>query len=590
MNVTETTKNAYRNDSGLKEVRLYFPDLDLTISTGQIDSESMELVESLSEDESIEFVGCIASQFKITVHNISENIKGEEIEAYITCEDTEEIPIFHGVVDSVSISGDKSHKSLTCYDELDTKGNIDVAEWYKGLTFPISLKDLRDSLFSYLGMTQVLVALPNDSIEVEKQYSPNTMRALDVIKSICQINGVFGIINRENKFDYRTLPKSESATVTEEIQYYKALEYQEYTVNPVDKLTIRQTEQDEGVSYGDGENNYIIQGNMFTLNLEEETLEEIAENIYPNVEGFYYVPFESDNNGFPWIECGKDIVSYTSYDYDNSTESNPVYKTMVFYILKRTLFGLQNLRDSYEAEGDEYQRVFITDLQSRVETIVEQVSSIVGQLEDFSLNYVVFTNENKLIIHDGDEVSVWRVNFAVQKPTQVMVKLEYLLECETTVENGVYNDLNLTVKYYFDDIFIDTRQPKQTLVDGDHILSLYYILNVDNANIQHKFEVRLVADGGEATIDIGQALNTMVGQKLIGQVWDGTLEVRQIVPRTNIISPIPMITNDISDSISCETQIPISDSISQSIRRLIMTKPEQIIVNDIAETMSTEVE
>ena len=588
MNVTETTKNAYRSDSGLKEVRLYFPDLDLTISTGQIDSESMELIESLSEDESIEFVGCIASQFKITVHNISENLKGEAIEAYITCEDTEEISIFHGIVDSVSISGDKSHKSLTCYDELDTKGNIDVAEWYKGLTFPITLKNLRDSLFLHLGITQVLTTLPNDSIEVEKQYSPNTMRALDVIKSICQINGVFGIINRENKFDYRTLPKSVSATVTEEIQYYKALEYQEYTVNPVDKLTIRQTEQDEGVSYGSGENNYIIQGNMFTLNLEIETLEEIAGNIYPNVEGFYYVPFESDNNGFPWIECGKDIVSYTSYDYDNSTESNPVYKTMVFYILKRTLFGLQNLRDSYEAEGDEYQRVFITDLQSRVETIVEQVSSIVGQLEDFALNYVVFTNENKLIIHDGEDVSVWNVNFAVQKPTQVMVKLEYLIECETSVSNGVYNDLNIEVNYYFDDIFIDTRTPKQTLVDGDHILSLYYILNIENANIQHKFEVRLLADGGDVTINIGQALNTMVGQKLVGQVWDGTLEIRQIIPHINMVDPIAMSLVNISDTVLCEAQTPIVFSITQEIEKLSMASPTAISMLGISETISAE--
>ena len=96
--------------------------------------------------------------------------------------ETEEILLFHGIVDDVSISADKSHKELKCYDELKTKGNKDIAEWYKALTFPITIKQFRDSLFTYVGITQEATILPNDDIVIDK-YIRNLVRC-----------GVFGNI------------------------------------------------------------------------------------------------------------------------------------------------------------------------------------------------------------------------------------------------------------------------------------------------------------------------------------------------------------------------------------------------------------
>jgi len=585
MNVSEATKNAYRENSIQKEVRIYFPDLDLTIGTGQIDYESMELVESLSESESIEFVGCISSSFKITVHKVSESLKNERIFVYISSGNTEEIPLFHGIVDDVSISADKSHKTLKCYDELYTIGNIDIADWYKSIEFPTTIGRFRNQLFNYLGFQQEPVSLPNDGVSIEKQYSPNTMKALDAIMSICQINGVFGIVNRENKFEYRLAPKSEAAEVTEAFEFQKTLDYQEYVVNPVDKLTIRQTDQDEGVSYGEGDNNYIIQGNMFTLNLDEETVLEIAENIYPNVEGFYYVPFKSDNNGLPWIEVGKDVVSYQAYDYDNSTEGNPVYKTLVFFVLSRTLSGLQNLRDSYSAEGDEFQRVFITDLQSKVETIVEKISEIVGELEDYSLNYVSVTNAAKVVVSDGDEVSIARTRFLVTKETQVMINIEILLDCETTVDGIEYNDLVLKARYYYDESLIDTRQPIETYTDGKHILKLFYLLYIEDV-LSHSFEIRLVADGGSATVEIGNALIVLSGQGLVQDTWDGRLEIRQAIPIGDVTDASELSVVGIDEAITVDLQTPIPIMAEDEFELMEMTVVNGVNVFGIEEEVS----
>lgn len=401
MKVSDEIKEAYKSNSIHKTVILEFPDLKLTIPHKQIYSESLRLKESLVSKKNIEFVGCIASSFEIQVHGVSESLKNQRIKVSIQADGTDPIPLFNGIVDSAKMQTNKQYKKIVAYDELYTKGSVEVASWYKSLTFPVTLKDLRDSLFKYIGLEQVDTILPNDSIQIDRQYDPKTLKSLNVIKAICQINGAFGIINREELFEYRILgdlidipyPSTmlfPSATlfpgtpepvalsiaqrVAEEVEaenfsFYKTVDYEEYEVKPVDKLTIRQSEDDAGVSYGSGTNNYIIQGNMFTYNLDDNTRRTIARNIYPNVKGFSYHPFKSDNNGLPFLECGLDGVSYAVIDYDNSTSGNVVHTQMPFYILNREMSGIQSLRDKYDADGEEYQTEFITDLQTQIDTL-----------------------------------------------------------------------------------------------------------------------------------------------------------------------------------------------------------------------------
>lgn len=415
MNVSNFVKEQYRNNSIHKNLILRFPELDLEISQKDIHMDSVSLRESILDKESIEFVGCIASIYQVDVENLTADVKGKKIEAEIyTASEDESIPLFHGIVDSAVKQANKITKEIIAYDELYTKGNTEVASWYKSLTFPITLKALRDSLFEYIGLEQVETDLPNDGVEIKKQYNPGSLQALSVIKAVCQINGAFGIINREGKFEYRIpaqnittmpypsttlfpstglFPASPEVTVAaasryadeieaESFSFYKSVSYEEFEVKPVDKLTIRQTENDEGVTYGTGTNNYIIQGNMFTYGLSDSVLLTIAENIYNNVQGFSYVPFSSDNNGLPFLECGLDAVAYLMIDYEatyTAQEEDPnadvVYTQQTFYILNRELTGIQALRDSYSADGEEYQTEFITDLQTQIDTLKKAASA-----------------------------------------------------------------------------------------------------------------------------------------------------------------------------------------------------------------------
>lgn len=582
MTVSSAVKQAYLGGDH-KNLSLYFPDLDLTIGHEDIVSESMSLHESIFETESIEFVGCNASQFKIQVRNLHEDIKGQYIVVSITTDGTTSspIPLFIGIVDGVDMSAKRNYKTITAYDELYSKGQIDVAGWYKSLTFPISIEDFRDGLFAHIGLNQVVTELPNDSIMIEKQYSPNELQAITVIKSLCQINGVFGIINRDGDFEYITILPSDTPP-TETMDAYRDITFQEFVVQPVEKLVIRESSDDEGISYGSGTNRYVIQGNFFAKGQDEETLLEMAENIYPNIEGFSYAPFNAKSDGMPWVECGKDIIKYKIVDFENSTSGSIVYKYKNFYVLNRILSGIQVLTDEYNASGDEYQHEFITDLQVKVDTISEQIGEIVGSLQDYALSYVTFVNPNKIEIQDGQTVSTWKTVFAVQKPTQVMINIEYLIDVETTADGIEYNDLVLEANYYYDRILIDTRKPIETFADGKHIFKLFYLLNANN-DIQHHFEVKLIASGGNVTIDIGQALNVMVGQKLVGQVWDGELDFEDEIGIMEVDNPAAVNTLGLNESVTIDTQVPLSADITEELEIITVTEPPEINVLGIAE-------
>lgn len=421
MKVSNKVKNAYHKDTVTKYVSLTFPEIEKEVHGEDIYTESLRLSEKLVDKKSMEFVGCIASMFKISVHGISYDIKGKKIVVKIWTAGTEDEPVtlFNGVVDSAVSQSNKWNKEITAYDELYTSGNTEVASWYKSLIFPITLKNLRDSLFNYIGLEQVETSLPNDGVAIRKQYDPNTLQAWAVIKAICQINGAFGIINREGKFEYRILgdikqipypsdtlfpsdnlfpadPDIATAMATrlaseigaEYFSFYRRVDYEEYEVKVIDKVTVRQSEDDPGVTYGNGINNYIVQGNIFTYGLNATDLTAIAKNIYNSIGGFSYYPFQSENNGLPFLECGLDAVSYYVVDWEKTTGgSDIVYEQRSFYILNRELSGIQALKDSYSAKGEEYQSEFITDLQTQIDLIKKKQGVTKQDIEDYVGDY-----------------------------------------------------------------------------------------------------------------------------------------------------------------------------------------------------------
>lgn len=465
MRVSNAVKQAYGTDSTNKYISICFPETGQNIMPEQIDYESMILTEALMSNGNVEFVGCIASVFQIKIRKLKEDIKGRKITVKIYTDGTEDKPIalFNGIVDSVVKQSNKQVKKITAYDILYTKGELNVGEWYKCLEFPVSLGNLRNSLFSHIGITQEDTELPNDDVMINKKYNPVQLKARDVIKAICQINGACGIINRQEKFEYRILckpsetergsyPSSDTylpfyprdavmAAAKNMVQeskegsnaffsYYRDVQYEEYMVKPVDKVTIRQTEDAEGVMYGSGTNNYIIQGNMFTLGLKDDVLLEIAHRIHDCVSGVEFYPFTGSNNGLPFVEVGLDNVSYNMFNFESLYDSEAEeYTEHSFYVLSRELSGIQALKDTYQAQGEEYQTEFITDLQTQIDTLKKSTKQeIEEKVGDYTYNKEEIDN---MIAAGGGK---WDVQSVPVLPVTIAANTIYLIQGEVTVE------------------------------------------------------------------------------------------------------------------------------------------------------------
>ena len=387
--ITTALKEQFKRTNVHKNVLLEFVN-GPTIRHGQIYKESLQLTERLLQKKGFEAVGCIASVFKIKIRGAQENLKGRKFAAYIYPDGFEDqkIRIFTGIVDSVKQNSLKGYTDIIAYDELYTKGQTETANWYNSLPFPLTLKQIRNSLCNYLGLAQEETSLPNDRIVIEeRQFEPGSLPAITALKSICQANGVFGIINREGLLDFRiigrqksqphypsamTLPGSTNfpgSGPAEKIKIksepvgklYKELSFEQYTVRPIEKVIIRETEDDPGRSYGIGNNKYIIQNNMWARNLPAAKQVTMARNIYENIQFEGFIPFEGKNMGMPWFEIG----SPAEYE----VKKNGTWQQQSFIAFNRTMTGIQFVFDAYDASGEQDQSEFITDLQAQLDAI-----------------------------------------------------------------------------------------------------------------------------------------------------------------------------------------------------------------------------
>ena len=396
LNVTEEQKTAFKTSSIDTQLDIYFPSLNLHVGNDQIAQENMVIKEALMSGDNIEFVGCIASSFSTQIYNVQQDLKGQAVIVTIDRGETGSIPLFRGIVDSVQMQSSKAYKTITAYDALYTKGQIDIASWYNGLTFPITIKNFRDSLFTYIGLTQKTATLPNDNISIVKQYEPKTLQCLSVLKYLCQINGCFGIINRSGEFEYRFIhnayppiypavtlypaddlypreydPNTGGGGISDSFAYYKQIDYQEYLVNPVERLQIRASEDDAGVTVGNSSGNkYIIQNNMFAYGQDTATLTTMAKRIWKKIANISFHPCDTENQGLPYIEVG-DVVSYAlpTRNRTRGASNDSSYLVNKFNVMSREIHGIQGIMDSYTAEGNQDQSEFVTDIQAQLETI-----------------------------------------------------------------------------------------------------------------------------------------------------------------------------------------------------------------------------
>lgn len=385
----------FKKDSIDKQLTIETDDKTTKITNVELHQEQFELTESICSESELTFGSCEAAVLKFTVSNIFLPMKDKMITVKTVIDNNTANPFQIGryKVYSDTPTADRTKRDIVAYDRLYDVINADVAEWYNALLpekdSTTTMKAFRDSFFGYFGIEQADAQLVNDDMKVEKTVEPEELSGATVLNCICEINGCFGHIGRDSKFHYIYLeqeiqglyprnnlypaddlyPREPKSTRIGKNLYISA-QYEDFLVKTIDKLQIRKEEDDIGVIVGSGTNAYVIQDNFLVYGKGSEELTGIANNIYGKIRGIIYRPFSADCKGNPCIEVGDAVRLPTRYEIIES------------YVLKRTLKGIQALRDDYEAAGEEYRSTQVNSVHKSIIQLKGKTNVLTRAIEE----------------------------------------------------------------------------------------------------------------------------------------------------------------------------------------------------------------
>lgn len=362
---------------------------DGVITNENLDTQSIELTESLCSESELRFGCCESNCLKFKCSGISVSLTGKWITVSIILDSHKDAPFIVGTykVESDKLTADRMHREIVAYDSMRDIINRDFSSWYKFIfreeSSEISMRGFRIAFAVSSNVFFKEQSLINDEIILKKTIEPENISGLDILSAICEINGCFCRINREGKLEYvylkqgtmglypsetlypghapDYLPQAKSQTSEPETwalypqepdsfeikrSCCASCQYEDYIVKPITKLQIRQSEDDIGCVYPEGEiseddNCYIIEDNFLVYGKGLEELARIAANIFGKITDIVYRPFSAEVRGNLCVETGDAVRISTKYDIVES------------YIMNRTMKGGHGLMGSISSKGAE---------------------------------------------------------------------------------------------------------------------------------------------------------------------------------------------------------------------------------------------
>lgn len=406
--INSSLKEKYWDSSTDKQMVISVVGTNQKIDNSMLEIGTFALEESLCSESELKFGACEANCVKFTARNTAGNIIGKTISIEETVDGDSENPMPYGVfkVASDVPTADRTKRQITAYDAMYDIINTDVKSWYAGLSFPMTLKQFRDSFFAYLGIAQVETSLVNDSMTVNKTIvatqtddssavtEESTISGKTVVTAICEINGCFGNINRNGKFEYVFLKAITSALYPAEdlfpsdnlfpsdantesmTGHYITFDYEDFQSKAITQLEIKTSEDNAGAIVGTSGNNYSITGNFLVSDKTGAELEQIANNLLPIMAQAVYIPIKSCTCvGNPCLTLGEPI------------RFNTTREIVETYLLQRTLTGVQSKRDSISAQGTQTHSAKVNSIRDTIESVERRTGKLERNADHLQSTY-----------------------------------------------------------------------------------------------------------------------------------------------------------------------------------------------------------
>lgn len=406
--INSSLKEKYWDSATDKQMVISVVGTNQKIDNSMLEIGTFALEESLCSESELKFGACEANCVKFTARNTAGNIIGKTISIEETIDGDSENPMPYGVfkVASDVPTADRTKRQITAYDAMYDIINTDVKSWYAGLSFPMTLKQFRDSFFAHLGIAQVETILVNDSMTVNKTIvatqtddssavtEESAISGKTVVTAICEINGCFGNINREGKFEYVFLKAITSALYPAEdlfpsdnlfpsdantesmTGHYITFDYEDFQSKAITQLEIKTSEDNAGAIVGTAGNNYSITGNFLVSDKTGAELERIANNLLPIMAQAAYTPIKSCTCvGNPCLTLGEPI------------RFNTTREIVETYILQRTLTGVQSKRDSISAQGTQTHSAKVNSIRDTLESVERRTGKLERNADHLQSTY-----------------------------------------------------------------------------------------------------------------------------------------------------------------------------------------------------------
>lgn len=492
------------------------------------------------------YIGELSVTFMRSVTVPRNSWKGRQITAsyklLVDTDEWEEVPL--GVYTIAEANYSKTGTEVKAYDNMSLLDKNYSTDATSGTPYAL-LSTVASACHVTLGNTeQEIRALPNGT-ETLSLYTPNDCKTWrDLTSCVAQAVGCFAFADRLGNITLKRLYSPSQATIDPSHRFVDAKVSDFITYYSGVSLVNLRTESTE--YYGD-----LYDDTGATINLGTNPLlqygtknhrEEMARRILAEVENYRYVPCSAAlPSAYVCLDLG-DVIALT----DGLAGQSSAACVMRYDFNKQDGF-------EFRTYGDD------PDLANARSKVDKDISGLLANAEQDKYVVYAFRNSEDITIHDGQTLRVINLRIASINDTSVVFQGEIV--CDESIDRG-----KCKVHYKLNNSEIDYH-PQETWLEGKHILSLLYKMDIDYSQ-QYQWEVYLEAIDGDITIRTGEASGIISGIGLVASnKWTGYLDFQEHV-NDFAVNVLPL--ESISETFGLVTDEPNTESLTDEVSDFVI--------------------
>ena len=340
-NVSDEFKEIVKSNSITASAKIIFPNLNLTILPHATDNLKSSLADLTIYDKCCDngkYIGnAVSKKVELSIINKDNlDLADQEFELYVGVKlsngEYEYIPYGNFIVTAYTDTKSNNKFKIEAYDYMTKLNGYFSNILYNKKTnpnglkidYPIKLKDFKEKILTYMGISYVDQTLPNDNFDIKVEINFDGYTIRNVIAKIAELQGTFARINRENKMEFCLQTQTDEEIPLSSMNNKQEINNRYGPVNVV-SLTMKNV-KGENVTLRDdksidkyGENTIEIQDNPFVYT--EALREKAIEELYSALDGFSYYPINFNWKARLYTD-GSDIIKV--YDMRNKKWVNSI--------------------------------------------------------------------------------------------------------------------------------------------------------------------------------------------------------------------------------------------------------------------------